>query len=77
MNICFCSLNLPGYNWIVKLHDCVLATSDYDEIQKLAPAVFSNDLTGIDWCFDTKLSSGSWLENIELHGNTFVGHVYG
>lgn len=28
------------------------------------PVVYCNDLTGEEWCFDKKLPSGGWLENI-------------
>lgn len=27
--------------------------------------IYCNDLTGEEWCFDTKLPSGGWLENIK------------
>lgn len=29
------------------------------------PIVYCNDLTGEEWCFDTKLPTGGWLENIK------------
>ena len=28
------------------------------------PVIYCNDLTGESWCYDTKLPSGRWLENI-------------
>lgn len=29
------------------------------------PIIYCNDLTGEEWCFDTKLPTGGWLENIK------------
>ena len=27
--------------------------------------IYCNDMTGEEWCFDTKLPTGGWLENIK------------
>lgn len=42
----------------------LLSEADYDFIANYNPTIYNNDLTGKEWCFDTKLPSGNWLENI-------------
>lgn len=35
-------------------------------IKSYCPVIFNNDRTGEQWCFDTKLPTGRWLENITV-----------
>lgn len=42
-----------------------LSEKDTHFIREFNQTVYCNDLTGKLWCFDTKLPSGRWLENIE------------
>lgn len=42
----------------------ILSEVDYDFIANYIPTIYFNDLTCKEWCFDTKLPSGNWLENI-------------
>ena len=42
----------------------LLSEDDYDFIANYNPTIYNNDLTGKEWCFDTKLPSGKWLECI-------------
>lgn len=39
--------------------------ADNDFIANYNPVIYCNDLTGREWCFDTKLPTGGYLENIE------------
>lgn len=43
--------------------DIVKAENDF--IANYNPIIYCNDLTGKEWCFDTKMPTGGWLENIE------------
>lgn len=45
-------------------HSSEIIKAEYDFIANYNPTVFCNDLTGEEWCFDTKLPTGGWLENI-------------
>ena len=46
-------------------HNTEIAAIENDFIANYNPMIFYNDLTGKEWCFDTKLPTGGWLENIE------------
>ena len=47
-------------------HDTEIVKTENDFIANYNPAIFCNDLTGENWCFDTKLPTGGWLENIKV-----------
>ena len=47
-----------------RYHPRELCSEDIAFISESAPSVYCNDLTGKEWCFDQKLPSGIWLENI-------------
>ena len=47
-------------------HSPEIVKAENDFIANYNPAVFCNDLTGEEWCFDTKLPTGGWLENIRV-----------
>ncbi len=53
-----------GIKWIVTVKDEELSKEDESFIRSYAPLLFWNDLEGFPWCYDTKLPSGRWLENI-------------
>ena len=42
-----------------------ISWEDRKFIRRLAVTIYCNDLTGKLWCFDQKMPSGKWLENIE------------
>ena len=42
-----------------------IVKAENDFIANYNPVIFCNDLTGEEWCFDTKLPTGGWLENIK------------
>lgn len=42
-----------------------LSEEDTQFIREFNQPIYCNDLIGKLWCFDTKLPSGRWLENIE------------
>lgn len=44
----------------------VLTQEDIEYIENLSPDIYSNDFSGREWCFDVKLPSGIWLENIDV-----------
>jgi hypothetical protein len=46
-------------------HDQKIIEAENDFIANYNPIVYCNDLTGEEWCFDTKLPTGGWLENIK------------
>ena len=46
-------------------HGAEIVAAEYDFIANYDPVVYCNDLTGAEWCFDTKLPTGGWLENIK------------
>lgn len=46
-------------------HSPEIVKKEYDFIANYNPIIFCNDLTGEEWCFDTKLPTGGWLENIK------------
>lgn len=46
-------------------HSAEIAETEHDFIANYNPRIFCNDLTGEEWCFDTKLPTGGWLENIK------------
>lgn len=46
-------------------HNQKIVKMENDFIANYNPTVYCNDLTGEEWCFDTKLPTGGWLENIE------------
>ena len=43
-----------------------IVTAENDFITNYNPMIYCNDLTGKEWCFDTKLPTGGWLENIKV-----------
>ena len=47
-------------------HSPEIVKTENDFIASYNPTVFCNDLTGEEWCFDAKLPTGGWLENIRL-----------
>ena len=68
---------IPGARWEVKQEilrtdagNRALKTSaetmkaDNEFIANLNPVIYCNDLTGEEWCYDTKLPTGGYLENI-------------
>lgn len=46
-------------------HNTEIIKTENDFIANYNPMIFCNDLSGKEWCFDKKLPSGGWLENIE------------
>lgn len=46
-------------------HSPEIVKNENDFIASYNPVVYCNDLTGEEWCFDTKLPTGGWLENIK------------
>lgn len=46
-------------------HDKEIIKTENDFIANYNPTIYCNDLTGKEWCFDTKMPTGGWLENIE------------
>ena len=45
-------------------HEILKAENEF--IANYDPVIYCNDLTGEEWCFDTKLPTGGWLENIKV-----------
>ena len=45
-------------------HDKKIVSVETDFIANYNPVIYCNDLSGQEWCFDTKLPTGGWLENI-------------
>lgn len=41
-----------------------IVEQENDFIANYNPIVYCDDLTGEEWCFDIKLPTGGWLENI-------------
>lgn len=46
-------------------HNTEIVKAEHDFIANYNPTIYCNDLTGKEWCFDTKMPTGGWLENIE------------
>ena len=46
-------------------HSLEILKAENDFIANYNPVVYCNDLTGEEWCFDVKLPTGGWLENIQ------------
>lgn len=46
-----------------------ITKTEHDFIANYNPVIYCNDLTGEEWCFDTKLPTGGWLENIKATWN--------
>lgn len=44
-----------------------ITEEDRNFIENLNIDIYHNDLTSQHWCFDTKLPSGKWLENITFN----------
>lgn len=57
-------LSING-NRVLK-HNEEIIKAENDFIANYNPTIFCNDLTGENWCFDTKLPTGGWLENIKV-----------
>ena len=53
-----------GFKWNVLLRGKELSDEDKSFIRTYSPQVYWNDVDCHHWCFDTKLPSGRWLENI-------------
>ena len=49
--------------WNIKINQ-ILSSKDIDFIENFNPTIYHNDISCKLWAFDTKLPSGSWLENI-------------
>ena len=47
-------------------HNQEIVKAENDFIANYNPTIYCNDLTGENWCFDTKLPTGGWLENIKV-----------
>ena len=45
-------------------HSAEILQAENEFIENYNPRIFCNDLIGSEWCFDTKLPTGGWLENI-------------
>ena len=45
-------------------HNEDIVKQENEFIKNYNPIIFFNDLTGVEWCFDKKMPSGGWLENI-------------
>ena len=50
-------------------HSVEIMRIENEFIRNYNPVIHCNDLTGENWCFDTKLPSGGWLENIRVTTN--------
>ena len=46
-------------------HSPEIVKKENEFIANYNPIIYCNDLTGEEWCFDKKLPSGGWLENIK------------
>lgn len=46
-------------------HSTEIVRIENDFIANYNPIIYCNDLTGKEWCFDAKMPTGGWLENIE------------
>lgn len=46
-------------------HSQEIVNTENDFIANYNPVIYCNDLTGEEWCFDTKMPTGGWLENIK------------
>jgi hypothetical protein len=46
-----------------------ITKTEHDFIANYNPVIYCNDLTGEEWCFDTKLPTGGWIENIKATWN--------
>lgn len=57
-------------------HDKEIVGEESRFVANYNPVVLSNDLTGEEWCFDTKLPSGGWLENIKPSWDKNGARVY-
>lgn len=68
---------IPNARWEVKRetlvingnralkHNVEIVKTENEFIANYNPKIYCNDLTGEEWCFDTKLPTGGWLENIK------------
>lgn len=50
-------------------HNEKITDTENDFIANYNPVIYCNDLTGEEWCFDTKMPTGGWLENIKTTWN--------
>lgn len=57
---------LEPTTWEIQLDSSCLQDEDREFIEKWIPAIYHNDLECYLWCFDEKLPSGHWLENIRF-----------
>lgn len=72
---------IPNARWEVKRetlvingnralkHNVEIVKTENKFIANYNPVIYCNDLTGEEWCFDTKLPTGGWLENIKVTWN--------
>ena len=75
---CIKSNVIPNAKWEIKReiliidgnralkHNEEIVKVENDFIANYNPIIYCNDLTGKNWCFDTKLPTGGWLENITV-----------
>lgn len=47
-------------------HNAEIVKTENEFIANYNPVIYCNDLTGEEWCFDTKMPTGGWLENIKV-----------
>ena len=69
---------IPNASWEIKReillvngsralkHNAEIVEAENNFIANYNPTIYCNDLTGELWCFDTKLPTGGWLENIKV-----------
>ena len=57
------SIACPGVTWVINSTD-ELDKNDIEFISNYSPKVYWHDIECKHWCFDRKLPSGKWLENI-------------
>ena len=57
-------------------HNPEIIKAENEFIANYNPVIYCNDLTGEEWCFDTKLPTGGWLENIKTFTNNDGTRVF-
>lgn len=67
--------HISGRVFDVTVKNKALSAADRTFIKNFSGAVFCNGLTGRLWCFDEKLPSGRWLENIRPDNDLKTVHA--
>lgn len=55
-----------GFGYRALRNSAEILQKENEFVRNFDPVVYCNDLTGAEWCYDAKLPTGGWLENIRV-----------